>query len=259
MSRLRDALDGTGFAIVRGLVSPSEVAAISGAFDRLLHTARTAPDHPVARFVVDREPFRLHRVVWCGGAEPALAKLGDDARFLALAAEALGSRDLVQLIQQAHFKLPGDGVGFGWHQDASNRRYGTPEWTDVDGRGSFVQIALAVDPMVPGAGPLRMLPGTQRLGFVADPQTGEIPARHLALDEAVDVVLAPGDAAVFGPFVIHGSAPNDSDTPRRLFLQGYALPGANRRIYPGCGAGIARRAPEATALAPRDPGSRHTV
>jgi hypothetical protein len=238
----RPAFDEQGFAIVRGLFDPDEMAEISEAFDRLLALARTAPEHPSARFVVDRDPFRLHRVVWCGGAEPVLAKLGDDERFLRLAAGALDSSELVQLIQQAHFKLPGDGVGFGWHQDASNRRYGSPEWTDVDGRGSFVQLALAVDAMTPDAGPLRMVPGSHRLGFLADPGTGALPEADLPLDQAVDVLLDPGDVAIFGPFVVHGSAANTGPRPRRLFLQGYALPGANHRVYPGCGLGVQRSA-----------------
>ncbi len=161
---------------------------------------------------------------------------------MGIAARALGSDRVVQLIQQAHFKLPGDEVAFGWHQDASNRRYGTPLWRDVDGRGSFVQIAVAVDPMTPERGGLRMIRGSHRAGFVADPRTGVVPAEHVRAADAVDVVLAPGDAAVFGPFTVHGSGPNRSSAPRRVFLQGYALPGANRRVYPGCGVGVLRSA-----------------
>jgi len=238
-------LSAQGFAIVRGVLDPDEVGAIRAAFDRLLATARSLPETGEvagARFVVDADPFRLHRVVWCGAAEPALGRFGDDVRYLQLAAAALGSRRLVQLIQQAHYKLPGDGVDFRWHQDASNRRYGK-RFTDLNGRGSFLQMALAVDPMTADNGPLRMLPGTHRLGFVADPDTGAIPDEHLAAAEPVDVLLSPGDLALFGPFVIHGSAANRSALPRRLFLQGYTLPGANQRVYPGCGLGEPRTAP----------------
>jgi ectoine hydroxylase-related dioxygenase (phytanoyl-CoA dioxygenase family) len=245
MSEVVDALARDGFAVVRGLLGPDEVEQVQAAFDRLLDRARRLPDDATpggAHFVRQHHPFRLHRVVWCGGAEPVLARYGADPRFLSIAAEVLGSRQLVQLIQQAHYKLPGDGVDFAWHQDASNRRYGKL-FDDVGGNGSFVQMALAVDPMTPSNGPLRMIPGTHRLGFVADPDTGAVPAEHLQLHRAVDVQLQPGDLAVFGPFVLHGSPPNRSDRPRRLFLQGYALPGANRRVYPGAGLGVERRAP----------------
>jgi ectoine hydroxylase-related dioxygenase (phytanoyl-CoA dioxygenase family) len=84
-----------------------------------------------------------------------------------------------------------------------------------------------------------MLPGSHHQGFVADLQTGRIPPEALQ-GEPVTVELAPGDAAVFGPFVVHGSGPNRSAHARRLFLQGYTLPGANRRVYPGCGTGVTR-------------------
>lgn len=249
MSDVREDLDRDGFAVVRGLVAAPEVAGISAAFDRLLATAQTLPgttEVDGTRFVVDPEPFRVHRVVWCGGIEPALAGYGGDPRFLALASRALGSRALVQLVQQAHYKLPGDGVGFRWHQDASNRRYGTPLWTDVDGRGSFVQIGLAVDPMGPDNGGLAFVPGSQRMGFVADPETGELPDGVFDAAEAVSPVLEAGDAVLFGPFTVHGSEPNRSDRSRRLFLQGYALPGANARVYPGCGTGVPRTIETAT-------------
>ncbi len=241
---MRSDLERDGFAIVRGVADPTEVAAMEAAFDDLVAIARTLPgetDWSGSRFVLTADPFRLRRVVWCGGASPTLAAWGHDPRILGLAADALDSPDLVQLIQQAHVKLPGDEVDFDWHQDASNRRWGTDQWTDVNGRGSFVQIALAVDPMGPDNGGLRMMPGTHRLGFVADLRTGVVAPHHLA-GTVVDVVLDPGDAVVFGPFVIHGSGPNQGTIPRRLFLQGYALPGANHRVYPGCGLGVARHA-----------------
>ncbi len=245
-SEVRRALDEQGFAVVRGVIPDDELGAMRSAFDRLVGTARTldgTADVAGSRFVVTKSPFALHRVVWCGGAEPVLARYGDDPRFLSLAAEVLGSKALVQLVQQAHFKLPGDGVDFQWHQDASNRRYGSELWTDVDGRGSYVQLTVAVDPMRPDNGGLRMLPGTHRLGFVADAKTGALPAGLVDEAKAVDVVLEPGDVALFGPFVVHGSGPNTGTIPRRLFLQGYALPGANRRAYPGCGLGVPRQAP----------------
>ena len=53
----------------------------------------------------------------------------------------------------------------------------------------------------------------------------------------ISVEMAPGDVLLFGPYTIHGSKPNLSRSPRRAFLNGFSIPGANRRIYPGEGAG----------------------
>jgi ectoine hydroxylase-related dioxygenase (phytanoyl-CoA dioxygenase family) len=237
---LRDQLDRDGYAIVEGLFGPDEVAEIRAGFERLLGRARdlrgtTALDD--ALFVVDPDPWRLRRVVWCGGADPVLDRFGQDPRLVSLARRVLGATDLVQIIDQAHFKLPGDEVAFPWHQDALHRRYGTPAWTDLDGRGSFVEIAVAIDDMTSGNGPLRVVPGSHRLGYVPVDADGTLPEGTFDPRDAVDLDLPAGSAAVFGPFVIHGSEPNRSTSPRRLFLNGFALPGANRRSYPGCGLG----------------------
>lgn len=251
LRKVREDLDRDGFAVVRGVLSRDEIDEVSDAFDRLLVRARELPGTTLVRvrpdsdlggtqFVLDAEPFRLHRVVWAGGVEPVLAQYGDDPRFLRLAEAALGVRTFDQLVQQAHYKLPHDGVSFAWHQDASNRRYGTELWNDVDGRGSYVQMGLAVDPMGPDNGGLAFVRGSHRLGFVADPLTGALPGPPPDPETVVAPELAPGDLAVFGPFAVHGSEPNASDRSRRLFLQGYAVPGANARIYPGCGAGVRR-------------------
>lgn len=245
MEALIGPLRRDGFAVVRGLLDPDEIAAMAAAFDRLLDMARALDgtgEVDGTRFVLARDPFRLHRVVWVGGIAPELETYGADPRFVGIAAAVLGTPTPVQIIQQAHFKLPGDEVSFAWHQDASNRRYGTDLWRDVTGDGSFVQIALAVDGMSAANGGLRMIRGSHEEGFVAALGSGEIPAEHLA-GEIVDLELEPGDAAVFGPFVIHGSGPNRGLTSRRLFLQGYAAPGANRREYPGCGLGVPRALP----------------
>jgi ectoine hydroxylase-related dioxygenase (phytanoyl-CoA dioxygenase family) len=238
---LKAALDRDGYAVVPDVFTPDEVDELRAGFERLIGLARTLPgtsDVGGARFVMQAQPFRLHRVVWCGGADPALERYGRDPRLARIAARALGRTDLVQIIHQAHFKLPGDEVTFPWHQDAVHRRYGTPEWTDVDGRGSFVEIAVAVDDATAGNGPLRVVPGTHRLGWVGvDPVTGEPPAGTFDPADAVDVELKAGSAAVFGPFLVHGSEANRSAVARRLFLNGFAVAGANGRVYPGCGLG----------------------
>ena len=46
-----------------------------------------------------------------------------------------------------------------------------------------------------------------------------------------------GGVLLFGPYVFHRSRPNRSRRPRRVFINGFAYPGANARVYPGRGAG----------------------
>lgn len=237
-----------GYVVVEDLFSPAEVEEMRRAFDRLETFARLLGETRSFRgslFVLERTPrgrplphVRIHRVVWCGAAEPILGRYGRDPRLVRRAAQLLGSRSVDQLINQAHFKLPGDGVAFDWHQDSTHRRYGGPDWTDVNGRGSYVQAALALDDVTEDNGPLVFVEGSCRHGHVEPGSDGRLP-RHL-LDPARmrPATMRAGSVVFFGPYTIHGSEPNRSDRPRRVLINGFAYPGANRRVYPGAGTGL---------------------
>ncbi len=238
-----------GFVTLRMVFGMGELAAIRRAFERLQGDAeRLALDldagtespvmrmHRGSQFVLDLQPARIRRVVWCGAAEPVLALIGADPRLLRPAAQLLGSRSVEQLINQAHFKMPGDGVAFPWHQDSSHRRYGTSQWQDLNGQGSYVQTVLAVDDMGPDNGPLRFIPGSCSRGHLELPADGSLPD-EIDPSSAVSPELQAGDVVLFGPYTIHGSEPNGSNRPRRALINGYAYPGANSRVYPGDGAG----------------------
>jgi ectoine hydroxylase-related dioxygenase (phytanoyl-CoA dioxygenase family) len=240
-----------GFAVIPGFYSPGEITELSSAFDRL-ETRAQALREPTklgdSLFVVEGRAgaVRIDRIVWCGGAEPVLGTLGRSPALLAAAAAVLGSLRMEQLINQAHIKNPGDGVRFDFHQDSAHRRYGTDLFHDVNGRGSFVQTLTALDPMDGENGGLFVLPGSHRRGHVA-PVNGQLPDGAFDLSGAIPLVLAPGDTLFMSPFTVHGSGPNRGTTRRRLFINGFATPGANRREYPGAGRGFA-------VTAPYDPG-----
>ena len=40
-------------------------------------------------------------------------------------------------------------------------------------------------------------------------------------DEAVDVLLEPGDLALWSPYLVHGSGTNRSEHKRRFYINGY--------------------------------------
>ena len=234
-----------GWTVVPGLFGIHEIAALRSAFQRLERTAYALGKsrlHRGSQFVLGRRPARgagvaIERVVWCGAAEPILSSYGRDPRLVALAGQLLGSSMMSQLINQAHFKLPGDGVEFPWHQDSTHRRYGTKEWLDVNGRGSYVQTVLAIDDVRPDNGPMEFIPGSCQLGHLGLPRDGSPPAGFAMPTTTETVVMKAGSLLLFGPYTIHRSSPNTSDTPRRTFINGYASPGANSRTYPGRGAG----------------------
>ena len=231
-----------GWIVRPGLFRADEVARMRACFEELEKIAGELPGtglHRGAHFVLSEKHGRrvVQRIVWAGGCQPYLLAIGGDARLTVPCAQLLRSDAMDHLLNQAHFKRPGDGVAFDWHQDIQHRDKGAGEWTDVNGSGSFVQTLIVLDEMTPDSGPLKFIPGSSRWGRVDFGNgTGDKPALSLERD-AVTITAQPGDTLFFGPFTAHASVENRSDRYRRVLINGYASPGANRRVYPGDGAG----------------------
>ena len=230
-----------GFVSRRALFHPDEVDAARAALERLYATAQTLSttgDHDGAFFALGTSPepgghsVVVQRVVWAGGAEPVLLRLSEDARLVAPALDLLGTERCEQLLCQAHYKMPNDGVAFDWHQDIQHRDKGGDTWRDVNGRGSFVQTIFLVDDMTEENGPLEFVP----IEAVRLDASRRLVAGSVDGSRAVSVTGRAGDVFFFGPWAVHGSHPNRSKHPRRVLINGYAAPGANKRFYPGRGA-----------------------
>jgi hypothetical protein len=50
---------------------------------------------------------------------------------------------------------------------------------------------------------------------------GGLEAVGLSPDDAIDLVLEPGDLALWSPYLVHGSGRNSSDHKRRFYINGY--------------------------------------
>ena len=248
---IRDFFE-VGWILRRALFGADEVAAMCACFDDLERIAGRLPEtgfHDNSYFVIGENDGRqvIKRVVWAGGCQRYLLEVGSDPRLTLPSSQLLRSAAMDHLLSQAHFKRPRDGVTFDWHQDISHRDKGNDTWRDVNGLGSFVQTIVCVDEMTPENGPLMFIPGSSRLGRIEfDPgDTGKRSLRLPALREPVAIVAQPGDTLFFGPYAAHASFENTSERYRRILINGYASPGANRRLYPGCGTGRRLIAPTA--------------
>jgi ectoine hydroxylase-related dioxygenase (phytanoyl-CoA dioxygenase family) len=237
----REQVDGfhdVGFIHIPQVFTPQEMDEIDAAFERLYAiaveqaAALPAGEHQAtfrgSRFTYAPGTLAVRHVAMCGNAEPVLLGFGRDPRLLSIAAQLLGCDQMDQLINQAHYKKPGSAVAFDWHQDSQHRGMGKGGFSDLNGRGSYVQIALAIDAAAEDNGPLQFIPGTGRLGHLGDQLL-----QRIDLSQAVTPMLRRGDAAAFGPFTVHGSGPNRSAHSRRVFINGFAYPGANHRDYGG--------------------------
>jgi ectoine hydroxylase-related dioxygenase (phytanoyl-CoA dioxygenase family) len=241
-----------GYLVLRATFTAEELRAMDQAFRRLEVRAQALTGPTLvdgALFVVERrpeKPLRIERIVWCGAVEPELAEIGRSSKLIVPASQLLGDTEMDQLINQAHIKNPGDGVAFHFHQDSYHRRYGSELFSDVNGRGSFVQTLTAVDAMTPANGGLWVVPKSHLAGHIPT-SDGRLPDGAFNRAAAVPLELAAGDAVLFGPFTVHGSGANSGSTPRRVFINGFCSPGANRREYPGAGTGLRLRVEDRAA------------
>ena len=155
---------------------------------------------------LDTDPFFADLV-----ARPAL--VGVATEVLGGAVEAFGCTYVV--------KAAGTGVATRWHQD------GHP-WA-ARGIDQAVSIGIALDDAGPANGGLLVIPGSHRLAAqplrpaTEEPNTFGVEIDPALVDEslAVPVVLAPGDASVHHPNLIHGAGANRSDRPRTTLVVRY--------------------------------------
>jgi ectoine hydroxylase-related dioxygenase (phytanoyl-CoA dioxygenase family) len=78
---------------------------------------------------------------------------------------------------------------------------------------------------------MRFIPGTHLSGALDIKIESEVLSTALSdeallavgLDpgDAVDIILEPGDVALWSPYLVHGSGPNHSTHQRRLYINGY--------------------------------------
>jgi hypothetical protein len=222
-----------GYAIVRGFFGPGDVAEISDALDQLYAEGvkhGRCFRHGNLFYNVAREgdgEALVRMVQWPSYHQPVLNSVRLDMRFAELLEPLIGY-NLKQIINQVHWKAPGSLGDFAWHQDS---RFRKPASAYRNLATSYVQTGLAIDPHTPDSGCMKLIPRSHLRGEL-DMDSSKLvlgtamsddvleQVGHSA-DEAVDLLLEPGDLALWSPYLVHGSGTNRSDHKRRLYINGY--------------------------------------
>ena len=222
-----------GFAIIRGLFSADEIEQIAAATDRLyaegVAYGRSFRHGNLFYNVAPGtggEPL-VRMAQWPSYHQPVLNRVRLDRRIARLLEPLIG-RNLKQIINQVHWKAPGSLGDFAWHQDSRSRRPASAYRNLAD---SYVQTGLAIDPHAPESGCMRFIPGSHLRGdlgmdcskkALGAAMTGKA-LQEVGLDEmdAIDLLLEPGDFALWSPYLVHGSGTNRSTHKRRLYINGY--------------------------------------
>lgn len=222
-----------GYAIVRGLFSPKEIEEIAAAANQL-HAEGIAHGrsfrHGNLFYNVAQSPAGeplVRMVQWPSYHQRVLNAVRLDARIQTLLEPLLGP-DLKQIINQVHWKARGTLGDFAWHQDSRSRR---PASAYRNLASSYVQTGLAIDPHNPRSGGMRFIPGSHLrgdLGMDCSKKALGTPLLDRALEDvgmscadAIDLVLEPGDFALWSPYLVHGSGENRSAHKRRFYINGY--------------------------------------
>jgi ectoine hydroxylase-related dioxygenase (phytanoyl-CoA dioxygenase family) len=227
-----------GYAVVRGFFSPDEIAEMAAALDELEAEGEAHGRcfrhgnlfYNVAREREGAEPL-VRMVQWPSYHQPVLNGVRLDTRFVDLLEPLIG-RDLKQIINQAHWKVPGSLGDFAWHQDSRFRR---PPEAYRNLATAYVQTGLAIDPHTPQSGCMRFIPRSHLGGDLAMDSSKKamgsamadaaLEAVGLSAGDAIDVLLDPGDLALWSPYLVHGSGKNSSEHKRRLYINGYVRAG----------------------------------
>jgi len=235
MQDLVEELNTEGYAIVRGFLSPPEVAEISAEVDKLYeegvrHHASYRDKNVL--FEVLNDPKAKRRVLlqahWTAWLNPLMERMRRSEKYFKVLAPFLGA-DIKQITHQVHWKPPGAKYTFyRFHQDARFREGSVKDFKYLN---STVTTGLAIDRQTVQNGALRVIPRSHRLGYLGLSDDGPIMVgqtqdeelRRAGLDPAniVTCEMEPGDLLLWTLFTVHGSAPNVSDHDRRFMINSY--------------------------------------
>jgi phytanoyl-CoA hydroxylase len=235
MQNLVAELETEGYAIVRGFLSPSEIAEVAAETDRMyqegLKHHATYRDKNLLFEVLD-DPKANRRVVlqahWTAWLSPLMERMRRSPQYYSVLQPFLGE-DIKQISHQVHWKPPGAKYTFyRFHQDARFRAGNVKDFAYLR---STVTTGLAIDRQTVANGALRVIPRSHHLGYLGLSDDGPIMVgqtqdeelRRAGLDPSniVTCEMEPGDLLLWTLFTVHGSAPNVSDYDRRFMINSY--------------------------------------
>lgn len=240
----RAAFDTDGFVVRRGVFTAPELDELRRAADEVndqLVAIRQGVRQTAGSYTFEIEAAADTIIKWEGetdvmhGVEPVshlhpvFDKVGWDPRLTESAASALGTESVSIFTEKLNFKRAREGKDVILHQDY-------PYWVgSVENLDRILTTMLLIDDSTEENGCLQVAPGSHLLGVQPmKSQDGfgsnEMDPEQFDLDSLIPVELAAGDMVMFGPLLVHYSAPNTSDRDRRAVLYSYQEPGRRHTL-----------------------------
>ena len=161
------------------------------------------------------ESPQLRRIIRPVSKHPVYEKFVHHEDILDIVESLLGP-NLRYHNNKMNMKNPGHGSAVEWHQDWAFY----PHTND-----DLLEVGIALDDMTEENGALMVIPGSHKdkiwdhhqdglfVGAVTDPT--------FQPDDAVSVTVKAGGITLHHVRMVHGSKPNESDKPRRMFFIGF--------------------------------------
>ena len=229
-------LEEHGYAVVRGFLEAGEVSEIRSAVQQVYELAMTHPctfRHRNLAFEILNDSGAGQKVVmqsyWHSWVNAELEAARRHPRYFDVLEPLLG-RNIKQIANQIHWKHPrGKYTFYRYHQDIRFRPR-SDLFDDIE-RNS-ITTGLAIDHQDDSNGTLRVFPGSHKLGRLPlaegastimnnMTQDQELKAAGLDSQDALAVILEPGDLVLWTLSTVHGSGPNTSSRNRPFLLNSY--------------------------------------
>lgn len=214
-SRTKAAFERDGYVVRRGLVG-------DGAIRAVLDQSRRLADDPG---IADRNNLRCRYKIRPGDGTQLLDAVDPVQDLVPTVREIAGSTAISEVLRELYgeepvlFKdklifKPAGSPGYAWHQDFISWPF-FPE--------SFLTVMIALDAADEDNGCLEVVRGSHASGYLS-PRDGDfhdLSEAGFAREDRVKIPLAPGDAVIFGCYLIHGSGANSSAASRRQLYLSY--------------------------------------
>jgi hypothetical protein len=202
-----------GFAVIPAVLKAAELDALAAEVSAGAYRSRAGARH-------------LLRV-------PAVAAVARDHRLVDIASGVFGAAAIpfratfFDKSREANWLVV-------WHQDTAlpmRRRHDNSGWGPWSRKAGVlyahapasalervVALRVHLDDSTGHNGPLRVLPGSHRLGVLTDNAIAELKTRIAP----VDCVIDAGGILVMRPLIVHSSSKSETDAPRRVLHIEYA-------------------------------------
>lgn len=212
-----------GYLVMRGLYNAAEIREISDWTDEIANSPEK-PGRVMMYFETNQHDGSriLCRVENFVPFHQGFRELITQRRLKQAVTELFGE-PAVLFKDKINFKLPG-GDGFREHQDV---QAGWDDYADL-----HITAMVAIDETNEANGSLEMIPGLHQRGLLGE-KWAPLTDADTGRAEYQPVHCKPGDAVFFDSFAPHRSAPNRTDSARRILYVTYnrASEGDSRERY----------------------------